>query len=96
MNIKEAVPGTRVYWPGEVNSDADSGVIVNHDGEAVTFTNYDGKTHVWVRWDSDGNTLHVELEELEFAGPIKTRDLTVEECIIFLLDHGYSVSKNGG
>ena len=103
MKLKDAVASTRVYWPGTDVVPADHGVIVPYStymgGVSTTFLDEDsGRYSVWVKWDSDGEIQHIGLDEVEVIRDAPARaepELTVEKCIMFLLENGYTVSKSG-
>lgn len=95
MELKDAVAGTRVYWPGTDVTPADHGVIVPHSimgGVSTTFWDeWNGRYKVWVKWDSDGNIQHIDLDEVEVISAAPARELTEEECVMFLLSRGYMI-----
>lgn len=90
MLREECKEGVRVYWSGCENNPSDTGVIVKH-GNSI-FNDYFEDT-IWVKWDSDGDVLHVPYNELEFLNDTVTEQLTEQKAVMFLLSKGYTVSK---
>lgn len=88
MLREECKEGVKVYWGGSEWTPSDTGTIVKYDGSV--FHDYD---NVWVEWDSDGDVLHVQYNDLEVITNVAINDLTEEKAVMFLLSKGYTVSK---
>jgi len=65
----------------------DSGEVVEFDGSI-----YSNDGGIWVKWDSDGKTLYIDEESIEFEEGL-TNDKE-QEAVMLLLNLGYTVSKN--
>ena len=79
--------GDRVYYFG---LHADYGIVVSDD---VTPCTLPEKDSFWVKWDSDGSILHVNPREVELVERVSyNTELTVQNCVDFLISQGYTVS----
>ena len=84
--------GDYVFYAGDELTTPDHGVVKSIDFERV-----------WVKWDSDGNTLWVHPEEIVLVDRESdcqntqntqnaTNELTMEKCIKFLSSKGYCIT----
>lgn len=90
MKPSDVKPGLRVRYSDGVEED--TGTIVHCDGPVWR----ECDRSVWVQWDSDAMILWADLSNLEplessCDTPSTTRELTEEECVMFLLSRGYMI-----
>lgn len=87
--------GDRVHYFGYSCGEEDYGTVVPDDANILTLP---GKDSFWVKWDSDGSIFYVNPREVELVqrnaevSVQTTAELTVQNCIDFLISQGYTVS----
>lgn len=87
MKMHEIYDGMKVYWKGTNWGGPDTGVIkIGYVGRSAA-----GENEVWVKWDSDGEILKIDVEELTAVHEQSTEE---QQAVMLLLSLGYTISKN--